>query len=329
MPNLSEYELTQLLKRVGGGLGPPSGSCPEAEELRAYHHQELAPARGGEVRTHLIRCKKCLTALRQIMYFDALWEEAPEKFEKVHEEHWAKIVQSMQEGEGEASDRPEPAVIRLPRPARNNLQNLLKWLWPRPALIFGIVLVFFALAQWYALSQKPRDWDNPHYQALITLPSEVLRAAHGGEVPGEDAIEKAKGLMRNDDWGEAKAVLHEHLNAHQQDWRASYLLGLAHLRNARRIVVIDFYFDREQLHQAIAFSLRALENTGNNPAAREQVLWLLARAYAMAGDYAKAAEQYRAILQLQYPGQVKRAQAENALRDLAALLSAPMPLLDR
>jgi cytochrome c-type biogenesis protein CcmH/NrfG len=91
------------------------------------------------------------------------------------------------------------------------------------------------------------------------------------------------------------------------------------LSGARRIFLIDFYFDHTELDRAIASLQRAHENAGDNQAAVEEILWLLGRAHVMRGDYARAAEQYRAILQMQYPGQVRRAEAEKALRDLAAI----------
>ncbi len=320
MPPISDRELDQLMRQSGRAGRKAPGRCPQREELMAYHQRELSPERADGLREHLAQCETCAAELLHIIEFFALQDEAPETPALVDEVRWRRIAERMAQSAEGASTKSWPVFTKLKGALGYGIGNLVRALWPKPILIFASALVLLNIAgKWYALSQKPRDWDSPHYQALIDLSSEVSSSTRSAAVSAQDPIENAKDLIRRGDFAQAGSNLRKYVAVNEKDWRAHYLLGLAQLSDARRIFIIDFYFDQAKLDRAIASLQRARENAGNNEAAAEEILWLMGRAYAMRGDYAKAADQYHAILQMQYPGQVRRADAEKALRDLDAI----------
>ncbi|MGH7495953.1 MAG: tetratricopeptide repeat protein [bacterium] len=320
MPQLSDSELDQLILHAGRSKRKTSGPCPQPEDLIAYHQRELPAERMDSLREHFAWCEKCASELLQLTDFFALLAEAPATSERGHEVRWRKIAWAMARSAEGAIAKPEFKIAKWTGAVSAGVRDFARRLWPRPLLIFvpALVLLIFA-GRWYALSQKPRYWDNPRYQALISPTGEVSSSLRSDSDPAADPVEQAKNLIRRGDFEQAGSRLRKYVAAHQDDWRAHYLLGLAHLSGARRIFIIDFYFDRNELDRAIASLQRAHKNAGQNEAAAEEIFWMLGRAYLMRGDYTKAADHYRAILRMQYPAQVRRLEAEKALRDLAAI----------
>ena len=320
MPQLSDSELDQLIHHAGRTKPGPSRPCPRPEDLIAYHQRELTAVHADSLREHFARCEKCANMLLQIVYVFTLLAEAPETTQSGHEARWRKIAWSMERRAGGRIVEPVFKFASLAERLGAGASAFARALWPRPVLILvpALLLLVF-VGRWYALSQKPHDWDDPRYQALINLKDEMSSSLRSGSGAVDDPIEQAKSLLRRGESAQAEARLLEYVAVHRDDWRAHYLLGLAYLSGARRIFVIDFYFDRAELDRAIASLLRARTKAGTNEAATEEILWILGRAYLMRGDYAKAEDHYRAILQMQYPAQVRRLEAENALRDLAVI----------
>ena len=56
----------------GAADGPrPAADHPPVEELAAYHHGQMAPARGEEIREHLALCPECSDLLLELEAFEA------------------------------------------------------------------------------------------------------------------------------------------------------------------------------------------------------------------------------------------------------------------
>jgi len=338
MSKISERGLEKLVRQDAKVRRSELVRCPENSELISYHRRELPRKEAEAVREHLALCPRCIAELKQIIHFLAVAATAPAAPAAPNEKQWEKLLQALKQEGVEESVAPlsEPSKAEAWKTPGYSSFRLKEWvgrlLRPRvvfkPRFVFAILIVMMVSGAGIVgllRLQRPDYWTNPHYANLVDLKSDLNALRNRGTRLPDNLKADAIQDLEDSSFSSARSKLLKHAKTDFNDEEGYRLLALTYLLTAKRTFFIDYEFDKSQVNQAIVYLQLANELAKNNVFAQEEILWLLGRAYAMLGDFETAAKQYQALLNMTDPSLVKKAEARQALDDLAALTTSLQP----
>lgn len=315
---MDDLEFLNLLRKVARRMKKKIVGCFDVQTLLKYHQEELSKTEAQKVREHLALCSNCVQELQQIMQFFEIVEETPQEVPTPDEERFETLMGQMGEAAVPGDKKRSPFIDQLSDFIDKQFFN-----FKALAYVGLVIIVSLAGLRFYAYSQKPTFWERPEYQQLIEPRLHQIRNLADQKEPAETLQDQVRVQIQNGEYARAKSLMESWLQTHDGSWNDYRLAGLATLLTARKKFIFDFYFDKGQVHQAIAYFQQAQKRAQNNLFAQEELLWLLGQAYVMLDDLAVAEINFQAILQLQAPGLTRQADARRALQNLQALTTLP------
>lgn len=301
MSKKSGGQLGQLLHQATIAMQKNLGACPEESELISYHLRELSEEEAENIREHLALCPRCVDKLKKIILFFNAVDEAPVSQKTPDEKRWEKLMEALGR-----------------RPSKN-------WVGWSLAIAASVLIVVLGGGYGLAILERPDYWTNPQYQNLVDMRSDLRVVRSYVTRSPENLKGEAIRDLADSSFSSARSKLLKYVEANPTDEEGHRLLAFAYLLTAKRTFLIDYGFDKDHVNQAIEHLQQAEELARDNPFAHEEISWLLGRAYAMLGNFEMVAKQHQAILSMTDPNLIKKAEARQALDDLAALITSLQP----